>query len=203
MNKHGVVSHVLQSHPAPGRLQITQGHVHLARERLPAEEGQTVARAGGGARGVTEHFIIVLRAVVDPVTHVLGPCTDAVSTTAVETGTRVAVTVSLVLPTRAVVHTIAAQEDRQAVAVPSALEVVVRARGRLAGEGVVHTAQRHRSVRAVEVDDGWRRDCGGVQIIRGGCTLFFIRPVHTVSYAVVGHPAVHTLKPTTTPLHMY
>ena len=140
--------------------------MHLARERLPAEEGQTVARAGGRARGViTEQFIIVLRTVVEPVTHVLGPCTDAVSTTAVQTRTRVAVTVSLVLPPRAVVHPIAAQEDRQAVAVTGAVEVVLGAGGRLAGQGVVHTAQRHRSVPAVEADDGGRRDCAGVHWI--------------------------------------
>ena len=107
----------------------------------------------------------MLRTVVEPVTHVLGPCTDAVSTTAVETRTRVAVTVTLVLPPRAVVHPIAAQEDRQAVAVTGALEVVLRARGRLVGQGIVHTAQRHRSVQAVEADEGGCRDCGRVHWI--------------------------------------
>lgn len=64
---------------------------------------------------VTKEFIVVLRAVVDVVTHVVGVNTYPGVATTVVPRTRVGVAVIFVFVARAVVHIVTAQVNGQAV----------------------------------------------------------------------------------------
>ena len=87
---------------------------------MRADEGQPVTRAVRGAGDVTETFVVVIRALVQAVTHVAGMKTHFVTTATVQARALVGGTPRLVLITRAVFHLVAAKVDRETVPVTCA-----------------------------------------------------------------------------------
>ena len=86
-----------------------------SRKGTSAVERQPVARAVLRAAEVTQQFIFGLRTLVHAVTKLFWMQTGQGASAAVETRTREAVTVVLVLTFRTVVDTVTAQEDGQTV----------------------------------------------------------------------------------------
>ena len=86
----------------------------------------SLARARLRAAEPAEQFVVLLRAVGGAVTHLGWVQTHMRGSTTIETDTQFLLTASFVLATWTVADTVAAQEDRQAVADRAALQVGLR-----------------------------------------------------------------------------
>lgn len=127
VNQHRVVVEVRKRQTRTASLQEAQRAVITGWEGAGAEESQPVTRALIGTIQATHQLVIVLRAHNDTVTQTLDIKAHSGPAASVKARARVGVACCLVLPTRAVEDAVAADVDRQTVAVPRALEVGPRA----------------------------------------------------------------------------
>ena len=117
VHQQPVLRHVARQQARAPSLQEPQLGMAVHPERAGAEKRQAVARAAFGTGGVTVEFIVAQWTLVHAVAQVVGVQAHCQGPpTAVPASARVLFTPRLVFPARAVIHTVTAQVQRQAVA---------------------------------------------------------------------------------------
>jgi hypothetical protein len=104
----------LWCHTGAGSVEETQASVGSQGEAAGASESQPLTLAFGGTADVTHPLVIVLRAVLDSITHVFGVKAHARGSTPIVIWTLEAFTIQLVFLVRAVVYPVTAGECRHA-----------------------------------------------------------------------------------------
>ena len=116
MYQQEVIRQVTGCHTRTTGVQVAKIRVGAGGEFNSADKGQTLTvthiRTG---RFFTQQLVVVLRTLELAVTHVVWTQTYTGPSTAVETGTRVALARCLILTVGTIIHAIAAEIDGQAV----------------------------------------------------------------------------------------